>query len=221
MYKKYNESINKFFSGLPMVVGLYFLSQFPIWIVEYVNTSKKIIYAQEWVGITFFLVITILYFIYWATINHFVSWNLNTIFINKMIILIGFLSLIFESFIFGNITLYLHVDNSINEQIVNNIQRHTPFILFFLLSCIGAPIMEEIIFRASIFKLFSERSFIAPLFSAICFTVSHLFYELTNFIGWIPYLFLGLVFSYIYKKTKSLEATIFLHFIWNLVGLLI
>lgn len=221
MHDKHMNSINKFLNGLPTIIGLYFMSQFSIWLVDYVNMSKKTVYFQEWLGITIFLILTILYFIYWSKINDFTRWSFKLIFVNRMILFASFLLLLFESFIFGNISLYFHIDNSINERIVDNLQNHTPFYLFFLLSCIGAPIMEEIIFRASIFKLFSDKSFIAPIFSTICFAASHMFYEMTNFVEWVPYLFLGLVLSYMYKKTKSLETTIFFHIIWNIIGLII
>lgn len=86
-------------------------------------------------------------------------------------------------------------------------------VLFALLSAlILAPIIEEIVYRGLIFKIFSKASnpAIAIVMSALFFGIAH----------WNPlqssYAFLvGLVLAYSYYKTKSIWVPIFLHCSYN------
>ncbi|MBH4726473.1 CPBP family intramembrane metalloprotease SdpA, partial [Staphylococcus aureus] len=45
-------------------------------------------------------------------------------------------------------------------------------------------------------------------------------HESDTWIGYLPYLYSGLIFGLIYIKTKRLEVVIFMHFLNNLLALL-
>ncbi|HDP4600441.1 TPA: CPBP family intramembrane metalloprotease SdpA, partial [Staphylococcus aureus] len=53
--------------------------------------------------------------------------------------------------------------------------------------------------------------------SSLVFASLH---ESDTWIGYLPYLYSGLIFGLIYIKTKRLEVVIFMHFLNNLLALL-
>ncbi len=91
-------------------------------------------------------------------------------------------------------------------------------ILAMISVCIVAPIYEEIIYRGIILKGLSIKynDNLAVIVSALLFAVMHM-----NLHQGINAFFLGLVFGYLYLKTKSLYITIFAHFINNGIGIIV
>lgn len=87
-----------------------------------------------------------------------------------------------------------------------------------LATVIGAPIVEEIIFRGVIYKRIKwvSNSTVAIFLSALFFGVFHM-----NVVQGIYAFILGAVLAYVYEKYKSIIAPILLHLVANLTSVLI
>lgn len=81
-------------------------------------------------------------------------------------------------------------------------------LIFALIPTIIAPILEEIIFRKIIFGSFYKRMnfFLAALLSALIFGIIHM--DPTHL---LMYASMGLVFAYLYVKTKRILVPILVH----------
>lgn len=80
--------------------------------------------------------------------------------------------------------------------------------LFILIPAVIAPILEEIIFRKIIFGSLYKRMnfFFAAILSALVFAVFHL-----DFSHLLIYTTMGLVFAFLYVKTKRIIVPIMVH----------
>ncbi|MFC7063230.1 CPBP family intramembrane glutamic endopeptidase [Halobacillus seohaensis] len=97
-----------------------------------------------------------------------------------------------------------------NTMDLMNIAREAP--LFILLPVVFAPIMEEIIFRKVIFGTIHKKTnfFLAVLISALIFGAFHF-----DFIHMLVYFSMGIVFAFLYVKTKSIITPIVAHMAMN------
>lgn len=135
------------------------------------------------------------------------------------IILWGFLGLIialFAQFIATMIEInFLGASqDSQNTQNIIAIIRQYPY--FLLLSSIAGPIMEEFVFRKAIFGMGLEK--IGGIGAAI---VSSLMFAVIHFDGRIlVYSTMGLVFSWLYFKTKNIWTPIIAHCLMNTVAVI-
>uniref|UniRef100_UPI00210A17A2 CPBP family intramembrane glutamic endopeptidase n=1 Tax=Staphylococcus aureus TaxID=1280 RepID=UPI00210A17A2 len=92
------------------------------------------------------------------------------------------------------------------------------YIFYIFTVTIIPAIVEEIVFRGMIIRvIFRKHLFLELLVSSLVFASLH---ESDTWIGYLPYLYTGLIFGLIYIKTKRLEMVIFLHFLNNLLALL-
>ncbi|MFO7969307.1 MAG: CPBP family glutamic-type intramembrane protease [Candidatus Izemoplasmatales bacterium] len=141
-------------------------------------------------------------------------------------VITGFV-LVYAAMIFANIILdYLGVtDTSQNEQTIQSLfTRNTlNIVMLFLLLTIFTPIVEETVFRKSIY------GFIRPLLgdigaiilSGLIFALMHVI-SFGDYIQIIPYAFMGLSFSYIYfLSNRNIYVVILIHFLNNLIPFLI
>ncbi len=121
--------------------------------------------------------------------------------------------------IYGLDYLYLHFhDVPANEQQLEHEIRNTPFYISIFTVTIIPAIVEEIVFRGMIIRvIFRKHLFLGLLVSSLVFASLH---ESDTWIGYLPYLYSGLIFGLIYIKTKRLEVVIFMHFLNNLLALL-
>lgn len=78
--------------------------------------------------------------------------------------------------------------------------------------CIGAPVMEELIFRGLFFTVaarFIHRNY-ALLASALFFAVIH-----NNLMSLVPLTMLGILFGIAYERTRTLAVPILMHAVFN------
>ncbi|HCV0204086.1 TPA: CPBP family intramembrane metalloprotease [Staphylococcus aureus] len=122
--------------------------------------------------------------------------------------------------IYGLDHLYLHFhDVPTNEQELDRELQHTPLYMSIVTIAIIPAIVEEIVFRGMIIRVvFRKHLFIGLVVSSLVFASLH---ESDTWIGYLPYLYSGVIFGLIYLKTKRLEVVILIHFINNLPSLLI
>ena len=102
---------------------------------------------------------------------------------------------------------YFHIDD--RQKVVEIANKLPWYIIVF--AVVFAPISEEIFFRV----LLVERFGISV--SAILFALSHIAYGSISEIFIV--FFIGYAFAFIYKMSKSILPTIFIHFIFNLVSI--
>ncbi|MCD8505754.1 MAG: CPBP family intramembrane metalloprotease [Alkalibacterium thalassium] len=102
-----------------------------------------------------------------------------------------------------------------NTQFIMEVVRNYP--LFLLLVGIAGPVMEEFVFRKAIFGLLIDR--IGGIGAAV---ISSLLFAFVHFDGLLlVYSSMGLVFAWLYFKTKNIWTPILAHCLMNVAAVLI
>lgn len=115
--------------------------------------------------------------------------------------------------------------NSTNQTLVESYIKISP-ILMFISSVILAPFYEETLFRLGFGKVIKNK-WIFIIISGFLFGLMHVFpldegIDLTlGIIQSISYISMGLLFAYIYTKTKNVFASMTIHFLNNFISILI
>ena len=87
-------------------------------------------------------------------------------------------------------------------------------VFYILLTVVVAPVMEEIVFRGMILESMKKYSpLFALIFSSVLFALAHL-----NLYQGLPVFGMSLAFGLVYLKTGSLAASIYMHFVNNLLA---
>ena len=157
------------------------------------------------------------------------------------------IGIMYGATIIGNllVTLFsfgLDTGVSENQNVINTILANggVNTVLVAILTVIFAPILEELIFRKSLFGLFKKNTIKTVIISAIIFASIHvvpacisLFVQALNdpklwtdfyleFIYIFAYLGQGFAMSYVYYKTNgNIVPSILIHFFNNLIALLV
>lgn len=89
-------------------------------------------------------------------------------------------------------------------------------LILAVLAVVLAPIVEELIFRAGIYRFFKSKMTLpfAQLLSASVFALLH-----GNLLSFVPLIAVGIVLARIYEKTGSLSVTIWFHAYFNAFSL--
>ena len=91
-------------------------------------------------------------------------------------------------------------------------------LLMFVTLCIGAPVMEELIFRGLLFNVASR--WFGPVYASVStsllFGVIH-----NNLLSFIPLTLLGLCFAEAYRRTRSLAVPMLMHAMFNCISFLV
>jgi membrane protease YdiL (CAAX protease family) len=115
--------------------------------------------------------------------------------------------------------------DSSNQQLVVQLLTDMPLIMA-LQTVIIAPILEEILYRGLLFRTFYDyHKNGAHIISAFLFGFAHIYSglfrgDLTQIIHIIPYMIMGLAFSYAYEKRGNLYVPILMHMLVNLIATL-
>jgi membrane protease YdiL (CAAX protease family) len=100
------------------------------------------------------------------------------------------------------------------------VQVRSPVLLALMIifALVVAPVSEELIFRAGLFRFLRTRAprWIAFVASAGLFALLH-----ANWVSFLPLCVLGLVFAVAYERTGSLTVPILAHALFNLNSLLL
>lgn len=100
----------------------------------------------------------------------------------------------------------------------------TLLVALIVLATVVAPITEELVFRAGLFRFLRTRSprFLALLVPAIIFAALHVNWStLEGFSSFAPLLVLALIFSVAYERTGNIATTIIAHGLFNLNTILL
>lgn len=118
----------------------------------------------------------------------------------------------------GNIVQMLFGEGEmVNQQGIESMTGIVPVWLLFLMIVVAAPIAEEWLFRGMIMfrNPTNEITWTATIVSSIIFGLVHV---PTDIPSAYTYMGMGLMFGFAAKKTGSVEAAIFFHFINNVIG---
>jgi membrane protease YdiL (CAAX protease family) len=107
-------------------------------------------------------------------------------------------------------------ETSANQQALNELAKSIPVILFFIMSVIFAPIVEEYIFRGFI-QGYALKNYpkIGFALSTLLFTLIH---SPNNLGSFLLYSSMAIILCALYTRTKRLEYTISLHFFNNFIA---
>lgn len=97
-------------------------------------------------------------------------------------------------------------------QLLSAVSDPLVFLVFLALAVGLAPIAEELIFRAGLYRFFKSRfpRLVSMLFSALLFALLH-----ANLASFLPLLFLGVALAVVYEITGSIRGPILLHALFN------
>ena len=93
----------------------------------------------------------------------------------------------------------------------------------FISACIFAPFIEEMIFRMSFKKIFKNK-YLFIILSGLVFGGLHVIGNITNnydYLYLLPYCIPGFILAYVYYKSDNIFTSLSIHFIHNLVLLII
>ena len=216
IFTKMIKIIKNILLNLPVILGLIVIDLItPRLLSNFVDKGLPLTTLQI-IIVLIVSVLSIAFFIYWTKIKKLVDWSYKNVLHNAGKIAVAFSALFVFSIVFGVLAAKYHVVTSNNEKAVDFIAKLTPALLMWFVSSVAAPIMEEVIFRVGIFELFfPDRKKVALFVSPILFAYVHMSSDVTNWLAWLPYLFMGVVFSYLYYKTHKIEISITAHGLWN------
>ncbi|MGG0184876.1 CPBP family intramembrane glutamic endopeptidase [Bacillus rhizoplanae] len=127
-------------------------------------------------------------------------------------IILGVFLALFAQIIAGTIETQIFKVKPESENTQNIIEIIKAAPLFMIVSSIFAPILEEIVFRKILFGTLYKRYnfFIAAIVSSLIFALIH--FDPTHL---LVYISMGLVFSFLYVKTKRIIVPIMAHVMMN------
>lgn len=114
------------------------------------------------------------------------------------------------------VTFFTTTDVATNQETIIDTLKVAP-IYTFIITVFIAPVLEELVFRLSFRKIFTNN-ILFILFSGLIFGSMHVIGTCENLIDLlfiIPYSIPGFIFAYVYTKSKNICVPISLHFIHN------
>lgn len=99
-----------------------------------------------------------------------------------------------------------------NTEMIVDFARQSP--LFILVPAIVGPILEELVFRKILFGTFYKRwnFLVAVILSSLIFAVLHM-----DLVHTLIYFAMGVVFAFLYVKTKRIIVPILVHMLMNTI----
>lgn len=105
----------------------------------------------------------------------------------------------------------------LNEELVREEFVKYP-ILSIISSCLITPIIEELLFRYNFKDI--KNKYLYIIVTTLFFSLLHLS-SLNEILYFIPYSFMGIMFSYSYIKTNNLLSPIICHILYNIINVII
>lgn len=127
--------------------------------------------------------------------------------------------LIYLTQILGNLLMIWQYGQLVEPQNQQNIiDAQMPMYLLFILVVCQGPVLEEVTMRGILMgRLLKHRPILAIVLSSLIFGFLH---GPTDLASWALYGGMGLVFAYLYHRTKQLEVVILLHACNNCIAFL-
>lgn len=134
----------------------------------------------------------------------------------------------------GNVILNLliqwltgNLQTPVNQDNINAFAQVNPT-LMFVIAVVLAPLLEEMVFRGTIFRMLFDKhgTFVALLASSVLFGLMHVLSSLisgnyADLINVVVYIHMGIQLGYLYDRTGTLVAPIMLHAVNNLISFIV
>ena len=205
---------NKYKTGI-LAQFLLFLSQVPLYYVEYENERQNLFGVANKITVNFILIglLIILIAIMLGIKNGFYKNAKRTLeWKNIILILILIIPSVALDILFSQFIQFHHLGRMDNQIAIDSVMGSLLWFGKILGVALLAPILEESIFRASIYKIFSNNK-IAFVFSSLLFTFMHSGYSWVFLI----YLPMSLAVTFIYHRRRILTDSIVFHSFFNLL----
>lgn len=142
--------------------------------------------------------------------------------VRPLMVITGYVMLLVGMAVFGWLNMYLfHQTQTANNALIHQLLNHNRIItaVFVVSSFTLTPVAEELIFRGILTNLFFRPNALwAKMFlSGIVFSLAH---TSTTIVSFLMYCFMGMVLTYVYRRSGSLKNSILLHGINNFVAIL-
>ena len=198
-----------------LALFLLFLSQVPLYYVEYENERQNLFGVANKITVNFILIglLIILIAIMLGIKNGFYKNAKRTLeWKNIILILILIIPSVALDILFSQFIQFHHLGRMDNQIAIDSVMGSLLWFGKILGVALLAPILEESIFRASIYKIFSNNK-IAFVFSSLLFTFRHSGYSWVFLI----YLPMSLAVTFIYHRRRILTDSIVFHSFFNLL----
>lgn len=198
-----------------LALFLLFLSQVPLYYVEYENERQNLFGVANKITVNFILIglLIILIAIMLSIKNGFYKNAKRTLeWKNIILILILIIPSVALDILFSQFIQFHHLGRMDNQIAIDSVMGSLLWFGKILGVALLAPILEESIFRASIYKIFSNNK-IAFVFSSLLFTFMHSGYSWVFLI----YLPMSLAVTFIYHRRRILTDSIVFHSFFNLL----
>ncbi|OAZ17617.1 hypothetical protein V425_01485 [Lactococcus lactis RTB018] len=198
-----------------LALFLLFLSQVPLYYVEYENERQNLFGVANKITVNFILIglLIILIAIMLGIKNGFYKNAKRTLeWKNIILILILIIPSVALDILFSQFIQFHHLGRMDNQIPIDSVMGSLLWFGKILGVALLAPILEESIFRASIYKIFSNNK-IAFVFSSLLFTFMHSGYSWVFLI----YLPMSLAVTFIYHRRRILTDSIVFHSFFNLL----
>ena len=215
------KELKDFLVGLSVLL-LYLLSSFiSVLILSILNIDissfnkiQKIIYNLSYE----FILILIIIFIYRKKLINDIKCFKKSYFSYIRYWFIALILMLISNII---INMFTNIDTSSNQEVIINTFKKAP-IYTTILACLFAPILEELVFRLSIRKMF-KTNIIFIVISGLFFGFMHVSSpsSILELLYIIPYSIPGIIFAYTLTKSNNILVPIGLHFMHNSLMILI
>ncbi|CAM3452644.1 CPBP family intramembrane glutamic endopeptidase [Pseudostreptobacillus hongkongensis] len=101
-----------------------------------------------------------------------------------------------------------------NQQTIEEMAKNSNIIALILTLVISAPLIEELVFRKILFNV-TKNKVIGLIISSLLFALLHDFSDPKSI---FIYFVMGLTFGGVYYKTGSIELSMLVHFVNNLIA---
>lgn len=197
-----------------LALFLLFLSQIPLYYIEYENARRDLFGVANKITMNFILIALLIIpiAIILGIRNGFYKSTKRTLEWNNIILTIMLLipSVTLDVFLSQFIQLH-HLGIMDNQIAIDSIMSSLLWFGKIFEVALLAPILEESVFRASIYKIFNNDK-IAFIFSSLLFTFVHGGYSWVSLV----YLPMSLAVTFIYHRRRILADSIVFHSIFNL-----
>ncbi|WP_303975199.1 CPBP family intramembrane glutamic endopeptidase [Streptococcus merionis] len=207
------------------LVGLALANSFPQNVISYFvgyNSIANVSFSMLQILFSLSaLLVTVAGFIFWARKVHLFHFTLKGL-SWKTALVTGFGGLLAIYLLRLPGILVLQLEGAVstaNQETLELVQGILPPMIMIVMTVFAAPVIEEIMFRAyTTYYLCLGNAKAGLIVGTILFALFHL---PTNFGSFIIYAGMGLCLGYVYYKTKRLEYAILLHFINNLIAVVL
>lgn len=191
-----------------VAIFLLVLSQLPMYYVNYENNKNNIYGVANKISVNFIIIV-----IFLGKKRGFYKQIAKTLELRNIVLI--FVLAIFCVILNIIINLFIrvhHLGTMYNQDVIDNILGSLLWFSKIFGVAILAPILEESIFRASIYQLF-ENTKISFAVSSLLFAFVHSGYSWV----FLVYLPVSLGITFIYHRSKILTDSILIHSIFNLL----